>query len=378
MTAVSLAKIKEILPGDFADHPMCTEMATHYGIAQLDLIRKKFAADHTVEEFFFNCNLAKANGVNPLLKQCVFWIANRSKAEKRTPVLVITIDGYRARAENQPDFVRSYAEVVCEKDAFTWDAVNQRPAEHTYGKANRGKILMAYHLCERKGRPTSAFVIKAEEFRNVIRDSADFHAKMPEHMMKKNVEAQGLRKNYPEAFKGTFIPEEMGGSTTATGDIVIPKIGDNVPPATETPRTIDDRTAVCEEIEDLFETLGCEGNKARREKSTQILHRKIADTIGLSDMVGEDLILIRNKLRTEKEECQERKVESAQAHIPEVLTPERIDPESEPEDSEYTCSGCGKEIEEDLAILFGKGPALCAACSAKKLEERGQQTLPIK
>jgi len=370
MNDKALAKV----PAEILEHPLYGEISSHFGEAQLEMIRRKFASDHTTEEFFFNCNLAKVNGVNPLEKQCVFWIASRNNPQKRSPVLVITIDGYRARAERQDDFLRSYPEVVCEKDAFTWDAKEQRPAEHSYGKSNRGKVLLAYHICERKGRPPSAFVIKAEEFRNVIVDRTDFHAKMPEHMMKKIVQAQGLRANYPEAFSGTFIPEEMGGSTTAAGDIVIPKRELDTIPESETPRTQEDRQAVCEQIEDLFSALEFNSNTERRDKVTAILGRKIAESISLMDMVGPDLIRILRALGHERAEGQVKKAEVVEAEPIEPKT-DPLPPESGDRES-FRCCDCKKEIPESQAMLFtDEKSAKCAECSRKALEAEGQGKL---
>ncbi len=162
-------------------------------------IRKLFAKDLSPDEFRFFVSLGASLGANPFTRE--IWAV---KYNKNQPASIFCgRDFYRRKAQELPEYDGHLVDAVYERDEF---AVEDGKVHHKYSLGNRGKLLGAYCIVYKKGirQPYYVFV----PFNEYNRGFSNWK-NMPETMIKKVAEAQGLRGAFQGTFKGTYDESEM-------------------------------------------------------------------------------------------------------------------------------------------------------------------------
>lgn len=161
----------------------------------LKQIKETFGKGLSSAEFNTLVQMGRATGLNPFLKE--IWAV---KYGERAAQIFIGRDGYRKSAQRHPLYDYHLADAVYSNDKF--DVVNGE-VTHKYNLGNRGNLVGAYCIVQRKGssRPTYVFVELKEYTTNKSLWAQDGK---PATMIKKVAEAQGLRAAFQELFAGTY------------------------------------------------------------------------------------------------------------------------------------------------------------------------------
>jgi phage recombination protein Bet len=170
--------------------------------AQRDLIKRTVATDATNDELAMFLHVAAKSGLDPLQKQ--IWFVKRSGRV----TIQAGIDGLQARAAREADYEGMLYGVVCEKDAFSFDATTGVVKEHTYNPfANRGPTLGAWCIVRRKGLLPFTAMVRFSEY---VQAQSPLWQSKPAVMIEKVARSTALRRAYPEQFGGIYEPTEMG------------------------------------------------------------------------------------------------------------------------------------------------------------------------
>ena len=159
--------------------------------AKLKLIRNVLAKDLTDLEFDLYISVAKARGLDPVLRQ--IHAVKRSPGGGKPAVMTIQvgIDGFRLIAARTGDYAG------CDESVFTYDAD---------GFLQRCKITI-YKMVQGQ---RCAFTATARWDEYFPGDHLGFMwKKMPETMLSKVCEALALRKAFPADLSGLYVDEEM-------------------------------------------------------------------------------------------------------------------------------------------------------------------------
>lgn len=161
---------------------------------QSQIIRDMCASGASESEFAFLMEIAKARGMNPLLKQIYFVKRWDNQKGREVWAAQVGIDGFRSIAER----------------TGLYDGQD----EPEYGPLNpKGQPKWAKVKVYKKGVPRP-FVATAywAEFVQTKKDGTPtkFWADMPMNQLAKCAESLALRKGFPEELGGLHTPEEMG------------------------------------------------------------------------------------------------------------------------------------------------------------------------
>jgi len=151
---IEQSKSEELVPEDSPMRRIYETLCGHFGHGEMEFVKSSILPNGTVQEFIGLMYLAKANGVNPLKKECylsIFMPKSGWNKGKRLPVFMVGIDGFRARSAGYGVVgIRTCA--VCEHDEFEWDHLAGKPIRHISAKTNRGKVVSGWGILELKGK----------------------------------------------------------------------------------------------------------------------------------------------------------------------------------------------------------------------------------
>ena len=182
-----------------------------YTREQIELIKRiccKGATDDEMDMFLHYCKQAE---VDPLRKQAHFIKYKKDD----TPIMMIGIDGFQARATSDGRYIGIVSQAVRENDEFELNPVTGA-VEHTIKATDRGKVVGAYAILKRERLDPATIWVDFKEYdtgRSVWRDK-------PEVMITKVARATLLRREYPDSFSGVYAPEEFGSEITEKGDFI--------------------------------------------------------------------------------------------------------------------------------------------------------------
>lgn len=175
---------------------MTTELKIWESPQALAEIKKTLAPNLTDTEFSMLVGMGKATDLNPFLKE-IWAVKYGGKAQ-----IFIGRDGYRKSAQRHKDYGRHTVIAVYKNDQFE---VNNGIPNHKYTLKDRGELVMAYCLVERK---TSLLPMYNEVLLKEYDQKQGVWQTKPETMLKKVAEAQGLRQAFQELFAGTYSDAE--------------------------------------------------------------------------------------------------------------------------------------------------------------------------
>lgn len=361
------------------------KLCKHYGEEEVGMVKSLMAPNFSDMEFVQALYMAKINGVNPLKKQCYFYMAKNRETGERTLVFVVAIDAFRARAMKR-GLLEMKARAVCEGDQYEWNADEGRPNRHVYGLQKRGKVLRGWGRIKVKGMETA---IALEKDADEWLDGADswFHKTMAAHAMEITIERQMYRIVVPDVLSGAHVPEEFGGRVIGGELSMDPKM-EAGPPKEDRPAalTMEGRERLWGDLRVFFDKLGIDRNKSRWAQMGRIVGKDFShyDKGRLMDW---DLIEIHSTLETELHG-------NDKATDVEVVRPELIKPDGDPDPDpkapkggaptvettenktekeddapslkpEHPCEDCGQEVPEDWRDTLKKFKATkqqCAPC----------------
>ena len=171
--------------------------------AGLQEIKAIFAPNLTNLEFSAFVGMGKATNLNPFLRE--IWSV---KFDKTKPAQIfIGRDGYRKSAQRHPDYDFHIVDAIYSNDEFE---VHNGTINHKYKFFKRGELLGAYCLVKRKNssQPTQTIV----NIREYHKNQSTWNT-MPETMIKKIAESQGLRAAFQEIFSGSYSEFESTGDS---------------------------------------------------------------------------------------------------------------------------------------------------------------------
>lgn len=186
---------------------------------QSQIIRDMCANGASETEFAFLMEIAKARGLNPLLKQIHFVKRWDSSKERNVWSAQVAIDGFRAIAEA----------------TGLYDGQD----EPEYGPLNTdGQPQWAKVKVYKKGisRPFVGTAYWAEYVQYAKGKITKFWADMPMNQLAKCAESLALRKGFPEQLGGLHTPDEMGQADNDRREPHTPHGYDN---ASAEPRNLD-------------------------------------------------------------------------------------------------------------------------------------------
>lgn len=161
-------------------------------------------------EFELFCEMGKAQDLNPFLGE-IFATKFGGKVK-----IFIGRDGYRKNANSHPRYDGHSVDSIYLNDTFK---MKGGIPEHTYAAGDRGTLVGAYCVVYIKDRKVPAFVkVSFDEYDRGTK-KGDLNSKgeqkgnntwneIPETMIKKVAESQGLRMAFPDKFNGTYDASE--------------------------------------------------------------------------------------------------------------------------------------------------------------------------
>lgn len=166
---------------------------------QVAEIKKIYAPQLTDGEFATLCQIGKATNTNPFMRE--IWAV---KYGNQAAQIFIGRDGYRKIAQANDDYDYHFVDAVYSNDKFE---VSKAEIDHSYNLADRGSLVGAYALVQRKSSSKPVFVfVEFSEYntgKSVWKDK-------PATMIKKVAEAQCLRMAFQSLFAGTYDESEVG------------------------------------------------------------------------------------------------------------------------------------------------------------------------
>jgi phage recombination protein Bet len=174
-----------------AEHKM---LSIWEGKENLLQIKKLFAPKLTENEFIIFVEMGKSTGLNPFLKE--IWAVKYKEGEPAQ--IFVGRDGYRKSAQRDKHYDYHTCDAVYSNDKYD---VSNGDITHKYNLQDRGKLMGAYCLVQRKGssRPTYVFAELTE-----YNTGFSVWKTKPATMIKKVAEAQALKAAFQELFAGTY------------------------------------------------------------------------------------------------------------------------------------------------------------------------------
>jgi len=185
-------------------------------------IRQIFAPTLTSGEFDAFMQMGKATGLNPFLKE--IWAVKYGNSPAQ---IFVGRDGYRKSAQRNPLYDYHTVDAVYSNDNFE---VCSGDVKHSYGMKDRGVLVGAYCMVQRKGSSRAAYVfVDMKEYNK----GQSVWKEKPATMIKKVAEAQGLRMAFQELFSGTYDEAEAWNDKQRQVDIPVKKTTTASTPALE-------------------------------------------------------------------------------------------------------------------------------------------------
>jgi len=219
-------------------HQLDPNQNIFYTKDQIDLIQNTVAKGSSVDELKMFLHYCKMAGVDPLRKQAHF-----IKRNDGTVTMMIGIDGFQARATQDPRYLGIQAHAVRQNDEFEFDTITGE-VKHKIKGADRGKLVGAYAVIQRKGMPNACEWVDFHEYDT----GRSIWKTKPEVMITKVARATLLRREYPDNFSGVYVPEEFGMEITDHGEMKEDQ--PSLPPADEQQPTPQEQEADVVEVKD--------------------------------------------------------------------------------------------------------------------------------
>jgi phage recombination protein Bet len=163
------------------------------------------------DEFMLFLEQCKRSGLDPLIKEafCVARRVNLGTREKPNWGTKYEFQpseaGFLTRAERFPDYEGIQAQAVFAEDEIQMDA-GAGTVRHVFNPAKRkGSLSGAWARVQRRGKVP---VLVWLDFNAYVQSNAMW-GKIPTTMIEKCARVAALRKAYPEAFGGLYVPEEL-------------------------------------------------------------------------------------------------------------------------------------------------------------------------
>lgn len=173
----------------------------------LEQIKQTFAPKISDTEFALFIGLGKATGLNPFLKE--IWAVPYGGGSQ----IFIGRDGYRKGAQRHQSYDYHQVDAVYSNDVFE---MNNGIPTHSYKIGNRGTLVGAYCVVQRKGSSKPVFIFV--EMREYAKSFGVWKEK-PATMIKKVAEAQGLRMAFQDLFGGSYDESEAWEEEKVTKNI---------------------------------------------------------------------------------------------------------------------------------------------------------------
>jgi len=162
---------------------------------EVAIVKANIAKGVNDSELAYFLSVCKTVGLNPFIKQ--IWCY---KDNKGNLLVFAGRDGFLAKAQINPAFAGIRSSEVCENDEFSMDIANNI-IKHTFGLAERGKIIGGYALAFRqKGEPTIEWAEFKRYYRGIRKDGSKILTSpwnnTPEEMIKKVAETHALKKAF--------------------------------------------------------------------------------------------------------------------------------------------------------------------------------------
>lgn len=161
-------------------------------------IRSLFAKNLSEDEFDFFVSLGSGIGANPFTRE--IWAV---KYGNNPASIFCGRDFYRKKAQELPEYDGHYSDTVYSNDEFS---VENGVPKHSYKLTNRGSLIGAYCIVRKKNasQPFYTFVLFSE-----YNKQQSLWKTMPDTMIRKVAEAQGLRGSFQGTFAGTYDESEQ-------------------------------------------------------------------------------------------------------------------------------------------------------------------------
>lgn len=160
-------------------------------------VKKIYAPALSENEWKVFYGIGKSTGLNPFLRE--IWAVKYGNAPAS---IFIGRDGYRKVAQSNPAYDYHIADAVYANDSFT---VEGGEAKHLYNVKDRGQLVGAYCIVQRKGSSKPVFTYV--DLKEYTTGKSVWQSK-PATMIKKVAEAQGLRMAFQALFAGTYEESE--------------------------------------------------------------------------------------------------------------------------------------------------------------------------
>lgn len=164
---------------------------------QLADIKAIFAPKLNTNEFKAYIGMAKANDLNPFLRE--IWAVKYD--EKAPAQIFIGRDGYRKSAQRNPDYNYHIVDAVYSNDIFQYVDGKVR---HSYTATNRGQLLGAYCLLHKHSTTEPVYVYCPIEEYSTGKSLWNAATGKQSTMIKKVAEAQCLRMGFQEQYAGSY------------------------------------------------------------------------------------------------------------------------------------------------------------------------------
>ena len=193
-------------------------------------VKALFAPSLNKDEFSFFMGLGIELKANPFTRE--IWAVKYGTAAAS---IFCGRDFYRRKAQELEEYDGHCVDSVYSNDTFS---VEDGKPKHTYSLSDRGVLLGAYSFVKNKTTSQPYYVfVKLSEY-----DKKQSNWKnMPDTMIKKVAEAQGLRGAFQGTFKGTYDESEQSAIEVSCdhepGTIVMPKSTD---PETESATVVEE------------------------------------------------------------------------------------------------------------------------------------------
>lgn len=165
--------------------------------SKLEEIKEIYAPTLTQTEFQAFVGVGKSTGLNPFLRE--IWAVKYGTSPAS---IFVGRDGYRKSAQANPNYDWHFVDSIYANDSFI---IRNGQPEHNYKLSNRGALIGAYALCQRKGSSRPNYTrVDIKEYST----GKTLWTSKPETMIKKVAEAQALRMTFQEMFAGTYEESE--------------------------------------------------------------------------------------------------------------------------------------------------------------------------
>jgi hypothetical protein len=348
------------------------KMCKAFGTEEVGLAKLTCAPTMSDKDFIHGMWLAHQNGVNPLKRECFFYMAN-SKHGGKTLVFMVAIPAFRARAKKSGMTVIQ-ARAVCDGDDFEWDHVKGQPLRHVSPKKDRGRVVSGWGRIKTAvmEEPTAIFKDAKEWLDDASSHKpSQFHLDMGQHMMEITIERQMIQMVCPDVFPGAYTPEDFGGRVVG-GELSMDP--DKEPRGHDEeesgPLTMDERELMVKDLPIFLDRLGIKRQAARWAKLDKVLGRRITGR-NPRNLTDWDLRKVHDALR------EESLAPGTEVIVPEIVepgdgagaeaaadkdAPAKPEPEEKPKAVKDPCETCKGEIEEWWGVQLTRFRATKREC----------------